>query len=86
MVSVQEAEIREWKGKAIELKGTPKMDVDSPSPLRKSTKRGLALSLDSFNLFSSPKRLCAMAIEGLSTPDKETGNWAHFTVVLVAGA
>lgn len=81
-MSVQEAEISEQKSKAIEMK--PEMDADDPSPHRKPTKRGLAS--DSIDLFRSPKKFFAMAIEDLPTPDKETGNWAHFTVALVAGA
>lgn len=80
-MSIQEAEISEWKSIVIGL--TPEMDADNLSPHRRSTKRGLATSTDSFDLLSSPKKLC---VEDLQSPDKETGNWAHFTVALVAGA
>lgn len=85
-MSVQEADISEWKGKSIQLKATPKMKAGSPLSLQRSTKRGHTVSLDSFNLSTSPKKFCAMAFQDLPTEDKETGNWADFTVALVGGA
>lgn len=82
LVFVQEVEISVWKTRAIRMKETTQMDKDNPSSPRRSSKRGP----ESFKRFSSPKKLCAMVIETLSTPDKETGNWAHFTMALLAGA
>lgn len=69
-MSSQAAEVSKWKGRAIKLKGKPKMDTTKPSSPSTPNKRGLTMSSDSYSFFNSPKKSMVTPKKVLQSPRK----------------
>ncbi|KAM6992315.1 centromere-associated protein E [Tautogolabrus adspersus] len=70
LVSAQQAEISKWKSRAIKLKAKNRGDADKPSPPCTPTKRGLPVTSDSSNFYSSPKKFLITPRKALDSPRK----------------
>lgn len=70
LVSSQAAEVSKWKGRAIKLKGKPKIETDKLSLPCVPTKRAPAVTLDSSSFFNSPKKFLVTPKKVLQSPRK----------------